>query len=277
MNVSGKYEVYNNPTLKEAAFTARKCVDKKRFLLIAGKCWVDYLGRASSHLGLGERILIIKKDGALLVHRPNGYEPVNWMPSGNIIRIELIKPKRKQLNTTITPSSVPFQDILRIRALRRRPSESIDVFFQSIYLLSTLSLIDRGEFYLYASEKDMQRAILLKPSIIENGFQPISYEKKIEPGFVDVYGIDREGKFVVIEIKRKTAGREAIIQLAKYVKSIKTIVNGEVRGIVVAPQIAKGVQRLLTVLELEYKQLDPQRCVEILGKSATKKISDFLK
>ncbi|PVX24890.1 MAG: endonuclease NucS, partial [Candidatus Bathyarchaeum sp.] len=77
----------------------------------------------------------------------------------------------------------------------------------------------------------MQKAILIDPSIFEENFTPISYEKKVEPGFVDVYGVDVNGKLVVVELKRKTAGRNAALQLAKYVECIKTIANRELRGV----------------------------------------------
>jgi hypothetical protein len=247
-----------NPTIKEAAEVIKGALSERKGIVLIGNCWVDYQGRASSKLDPGERIVIIKKDGSVLVHRPTGYEPVNWQPPGSLFKTSVI------------------EEILGIRSIRRKPSESVQIFFNRIYLLSTLNLIDRGEFFLHASEAEMQKAILLKPSIIEHGFKPITYEKKVEPGFVDVYGTDKNGKFVVIEIKRKTAGREAALQLAKYVKAIKVIVNREVRGILVAPRMAKGVQKLLTTLKLEYKSLDPRQCVEILDKSTTKKISDFL-
>lgn len=54
-------------------------------LLVVGNCCVEYQGRASSKLGPGERIVIIKEDGALLVHRPTGYEPINWMPGQDVV------------------------------------------------------------------------------------------------------------------------------------------------------------------------------------------------
>ena len=247
-----------NPTIKEAANVIKGAISERKGLVLIGNCWVEYQGRASSKLDPGERIVIIKEDGSVLVHRPKGYEPVNWQPPGSLFKTSVIG------------------DILRIRSIRRKPSESVQIFFDNIYLLSTLNLIDRGEFFLHASEADMQKAILLKPSIIEPGFKPTTYEKKVEPGFVDVYGTDKNGKFVVIEIKRKTAGREAALQLAKYVKSVKAIVNREVRGILVAPRMAKGVQKLLTTLNLDYKPLDPRQCTDILDKPKTKKISEFI-
>jgi RecB family endonuclease NucS len=144
-------------------------------------------------------------------------------------------------------------------------------------MVSSLSLMDSGEFLLHASEDDMHRAILLKPSLLEEGFKPISYEKKVEPGFVDIYGVDKNGKLVVVEVKRKTAGKEAALQLAKYIDSIKNKATRELRGILVAPSLGKDVQRLLATLGLEFKALDPKKCAEVLKKAETTKLEAFFK
>jgi RecB family endonuclease NucS len=135
--------------------------------------------------------------------------------------------------------------------------------------------VDKGEFALHASEEDMQKAILIEPSLVEGGFKPISYEKKVEPGFVDVYGEDKTGKFVVVEIKRKTASKEAALQLAKYVDAIRSLTNREVRGVLAAPNLAKGVQRLLETLGLDFKALDPEKCAEVLSKPETRRLAEF--
>jgi RecB family endonuclease NucS len=123
----------------------------------------------------------------------------------------------------------------------------------------------------------MHKAILLEPQLLEDGFKPISYEKKVKPGFVDVYGEDKNGRFVVVEVKRKTAGKEAVLQLAKYIEAVKSRTNREVRGILVAPNIAKDVQRLLETLGLEFKALDPKKCAEILKRAETKRLEAFFK
>jgi RecB family endonuclease NucS len=164
---------------------------------------------------------------------------------------------------------------VRIRATRRKPLESLSVYFDVVFVVPAMKLIDRGEFSLHASESDMQKAILIKPSIFEEGFEPISYEKKVEPGFVDVYGLDQNGNLVVVELKRKTAGRDAALQLAKYVDCIKTVTNRQLRGVLVAPRLAKGVQTILVGLGLEFKSLDPKDCADILQQSETKKLEDF--
>jgi len=246
-----------NPTVETAAAFIKTAVAEHKAIILVGNCWVDYNGRASSKLEPGERIILIKEDGSVLVHRPSGYEPVNWQPAGCMFQTSV------------------REKTLRVRATRRKPSESVNISFDQIYLVSAMRLTDRGEFSLHASEADMQRAILVDPSLFEDGFEPISYEKKVEPGFVDVYGVDKDGKLVVIELKRKTAGRDAALQLAKYVDFVKTMTNRALRGVLVAPRLAKGVQTILTRLGLEFKALDPKKCADILRRSETRKLVDF--
>ena len=259
MTSSKPFTVLLSPSVEEAAKILKEAVSQHKTLLVIGNCWVHYYGRARSKLEPGERILIIKEDCSLLVHRSVGYEPVNWQPPGCIFHIKF------------------KGNILEIRAVRRKPAESVKVFFDRIHLVSAISLADSGEFSLYASEEDMQKAILLEPSLVEEGFKPMSYEKKVEPGFVDVYGVDKDGNFVVVEIKRKTAGNEAVLQLSKYVDAIKSKVNRKVRGILVAPSIAKGVQRLLVTVGLDFRALDPKKCAGILRRSKTRKLETFFK
>ena len=259
-----KIETLTRPQLETAYEKLKEAIEKRKTVLLIGRCHVDYRGRASSKLESGERIAIVKEDGALLVHRPKGYEPVNWMPGGNTkfhIGIEKIENGNK---------------ILILKAVRSKPTESVAVYFETVELLVVSELVDSGKFSLYASEHDMQKAILMEPSILEEGFKPISFEKKVEPGFVDVYGIDSEGRLVVVEIKRRTAGREAALQLAKYIDSIKQKVSREIRGILVAPRLAKGTQRLLDTLGLDFKALDPKKCAEILSKPKVRGLEEFL-
>jgi RecB family endonuclease NucS len=246
-----------NPTVEKAAEFVKSAVAEHKAVILVGNCWVNYKGRASSKLEPGERIVMIKEDGSVLVHRPIGYEPVNWQPAGCIFQTRI------------------KGETLHVRAIRRKPSESVNISFDHVFLVSAMRLIDRGEFSLHASESDMQRAILVDPSLLEEGFEPISYEKKVEPGFVDVYGVDRNGKLVVVELKRRTAGRDAALQLAKYIDFVKTMTNRELRGVLVAPRLAKGVQTLLTSLGLEFKSLEPKKCADVLRRSESRKLVDF--
>jgi RecB family endonuclease NucS len=252
-----KFTVIKNPNLQEAKSIIEKVFLNRKTLVAAGNCRVLYNGRASSKLEPGERLLIVKNDGAILVHRSLGYEPVNWQPSGSILHVKM------------------KSNALEISAIRHNPRERLRVIFDKIFMLSALNLDDSAEFTLFASEKDMHQAILLKPSLIEDGFKPISYEKKVEPGFIDVYGVDKTGKLVVIEVKRKIAGKEAVLQLANYVNAIRNKADREIRGVLVAPNIGKGVQRLLFSLKLEFIALDPKKCAKVLKKPENTKLENY--
>ncbi|MBN1357868.1 endonuclease NucS [Candidatus Bathyarchaeota archaeon] len=257
MQKQNKLKVLTNPRLTEAAAIIEKALAQRRTIIVVGECKVLYSGRAKSTLEPGERILIIKEDGSLLVHRPIGYEPVNWQPSGSVFHVQT------------------KADVVEVHAVRQKPRENVRVLFYEVFMVSALSLNDSGEFSLYASEKEMHRAILRKPSLLEEGFTPISYEKKVEPGFVDVYGVDKDGKLVVVEVKRKTAGKEAVLQLARYIDAIKAKADRELRGVLVAPGLGKDVQRLLVTLGLEFKALDPKKCAKVLKKDQNAKLETF--
>ena len=257
MQQPNKLSVLTQPSLEEASVLVEKAFAQRRTLIVAGSCKVNYVGRANSTLELGERILIIKSDGSLLVHRPVGYEPVNWQPAGSVFHVQV------------------KNDELEVHGIRQKPRENVKVSFKKVLMVSALSLDDSGDFLLNASEDDMHRAILLKPDLFEEGFKPISWEKKVEPGFVDIYGEDKNGKLVIVEVKRKTASKEAALQLSKYVEPIKAKVNREVRAVLVAPSLAKDVQRMLVTLGLEFKALDPKTCAEVLKKTENSKLETF--
>jgi RecB family endonuclease NucS len=257
MQQPNKLAVLTHPTLAEAAELIEKAFAQRRTLIVAGNCHVHYSGRANSTLESGERILLIKSDGSLLVHRPVGYEPVNWQPAGGVFHVQV------------------KDDELEVHGVRQKPRESVRVSFGQVLMVCALNLLDSGDFLLHASEDDMHRAILLKPELFEEGFKPISWEKKVEPGFVDIYGEDKNGKLVIVEVKRKTANKEAALQLAKYIGPIKAKVNREIRGVLVAPSLGKDVQRLLVTLGLEFKALDPKDCALVLRKAGVSKLESF--
>src|SRR5437667_354155 len=49
---------------------------------MVANCTVSYSGRTGSDMGEGERLVILKGDGCVLVHRSRDYQPSNWQPAG---------------------------------------------------------------------------------------------------------------------------------------------------------------------------------------------------
>ena len=58
------------PSAREAleVLTPALAPDDERVVTIIGRCTVEYDGRATSTLGLRDRLVILKSDGSLLVH-----------------------------------------------------------------------------------------------------------------------------------------------------------------------------------------------------------------
>ena len=241
-----RQQILPSPTLGDAEKAIKTGISRHRTVIIVGECSVDYDGRASSKLEPGERIVIIKPDGSALVHRPKLYSPVNWQPSGSIF------------NTKLLDSG------LVLRVFRRKENESMVITFTSLQMVSVLDLVDNGEFNLYASEKDMQEAILFKPDILEKDFRPMTKEMAVDPGFIDIIGYDSDNTLTVVEIKRVKAPKDAVEQLKKYMDVIDMDANRKVRAILVAPEIADNAKELLDEYGYEFKALTPKFCSEIL-------------
>ena len=232
--------------LAEAAERVREAIRSREFLIVVGRMRVSYEGRASSTLGFGDRVLMIKPDGSVLIHRPTGHEPVNWQPPGSKIEVLL-------------------DDGLVVEARRVRPKEVLRIVFSEIYDASSYKLKDEAEFAMYATEEDMRKAILMRPSIIEDGFKPIECERRAgDAGFIDILGVDSAGKLVVVEIKRRSATSEDVKQLVRYVKKIEEEFGRRPRAIIVAPGVKRSAVRELELYGVEFRALSPKRCAEIL-------------
>jgi RecB family endonuclease NucS len=249
-----------NPAIDEAAAILEKAFRSRSFVLVIGKCRVDYEGRASSTLSWGERITIVKQDGSVMVHRPYGYEPVNWQPPKCMMKVSRLETGE-----------------LTIIASRPKPRETVLIEFQEITLIATGDLVDSGEFALHVTEEQMKQAILVAPDLVEHGLKPLEEEKSLRnAGFTDIYAEDRAGNLVVIELKRNPATKDAVMQLERYLDTLRKKVNKPLRGIVVAPELRKSAQPLLSSLKLEFVRLAPEKCFTILKSRRDMKLSQFL-
>lgn len=233
--------------LEEAAEKLREGIRSRSLIVLTGLMEVFYEGRASSSLGEGERLLLIKQDGSVLVHRPTGYEPVNWQPPGSLISV------------------IVRDGVLVIEARRLSPEEILRVVVKKVYSIESHKLEDSAEFAMHATEEEMKRAILLEPSLIEEGFKPIEDERRAgRAGFVDIFGVDSSGNLVVVEIKRRNATSEDVRQLVSYVKEIEKELGRRPRMILAAPGVQRSASRELAAYGVEFKCLSPKRCHEIL-------------
>ncbi len=220
---------------------------RNKVLILLTYCEVSYEGRSRSYLEPGERMIIIKKDKALLIHRPDGYKPINWQPS----QTEILLEKRNE-------------DIY-LFSIRKKPYEKLLIKLIEIYFALSIKLVDTGEFYMYLTEKEMQDLLYRYLSIIEEGLRPISREKEIKSGKIDILARDKDDNHVIIELKKHKIGERDVLQLYRYVKELRES-NPSVRGVIVGPTIDQKAVEMINSLKLEYKIISIKKLKRLMKK-----------
>ena len=223
------------------------------------KCSIYYSGRAEAELKEGDRIIIVKADNTLLVHQPEGSSPINYMKAGSSIDIEKVK------------------NGILLKCSNQKLKDYLEVLVLVVYNYSSHKLEDGNKIELAGSEKDMSNMIKEHPELISKDFKPLSREEHTKFGFIDVFGHDKKGNMVVIECKRYIAGLSAVQQLRRYVEKImelKGLKKEQVKGILVAPSIAKNAEEMLKKWGFEFVSVNPPKRLERYNKNQ-KSIYEF--
>jgi RecB family endonuclease NucS len=216
-----------------------KLKPNKTILIIIGDCIVEYHGRAKSFLDWGQRIIIVKQDNTILIHKPEMREPVNWQPSGNTINCSINKKN------------------LILKSYNAKTKERMKISFREIEIIISSNLKDKAKLIISGMEKDFVNQIINDPSLIEEGFHISKKEKHVKFGLIDLYGFDKNHTPVIIEVKRSQANISSVHQLRMYVNEIKKDINSvKVRGILCAPKIPDMVKKLLSEYDLEWREVE---------------------
>jgi RecB family endonuclease NucS len=208
--------------------------------LIVARCEVSYTGRLSAFLPESTRLLIVKADGAVLVHADaGGYKPLNWMTPPTVIEAE----------------GNPLERIV----VRKRAGKSEDrLEIKIAELLSDVSH-EMGEAAALEKdgvERDLQEALAANPSMLGEELRLDRREWGTDVGPVDLMCRDADGGWVAVEIKR-IGTIDAVEQLSRYLECIRVDpAKAACRGILAAqtvkPQAAAlGTARGIACVEVE--------------------------
>ena len=236
----------HEPSHREALWEVESAFERGDLISIFGRCTVSYSGRAASELGTGDRLLILKPDGAALVHTDEGRTPVNWQPPGS------------------THHAAVRDGRFRVRSERTTPAETLLVRFERVHQLSAMSITGGRDLSLHGSEEDLRTRVLERPELITPGFEPVETERETSAGPVDIFGVDEAGDPVVVELKRRRVGPDAVGQLARYVEAIRDELGGDtsssaasVHGVLVAPSLTDRAADLLADRGFDHVALEP--------------------
>lgn len=228
-----KFSTLENPDIIKCFNLLTKGLSKRALIILVGYSRIYYEGRAKSRLDWGDRTIMIKKDGSFLIHQHHNLEPVNWQPPKSKFTAEINDGK------------------ILLKGSRRNPKESLTVEISKTYVASYFIGEDSKTLELVGYEADMGDLIFNNPEIMEEGFRPTSREYSVESGFIDILGKDKNGNLVILELKSRKAGVNAVKQLERYIKHFEDH-KKVVRGILVAPSITDEAQELLDEKKLEF-------------------------
>jgi RecB family endonuclease NucS len=250
-------DLLKSPSLESGFIALSNSFNNKLSCIVNGRCRIWYSGRAESFLDSGERLVIIKKDGTILVHRGEGSTPVNWMPA-----------------TTFHAVSVS-NDKLVLTSVLQKDGQQLKMEFDKLNFISSFALDDSADFVSAGSEKEMARMVYNNPGLIGSGFKPLSLEEHTRYGFIDIFGYDKENVLTVVECKRYSAGLDAVTQLRRYVERVKKSKGlAKVNGIIAAPKITPNALVMLQDYGFSFVKVEPPKYFEDVKKKQ-KKLDHF--
>jgi hypothetical protein len=243
--------VLESPELKDAGNTLINARDAGQFITLLGRCRVLYSGRGGSDLEAGDRHVMLKPDGTVIVHSHDLFKPRNYQPPG----------------ATYTARMDEEEDVLTVHVHRSKGSteEVIDVMFSDIYVMTTTRMQDDADLTVVGTEQDMQEYLSRNPESIEDELgvriRVLDTEHTVAVGHIDILAqvVDDETP-VVIELKRRRVGPKAVDQLRRYIDEYESI-DSQVIGVLVAPSVTDSAREMLLEHGFHFVEFKPEQLV----------------
>lgn len=227
-----------NPSAEEAKKAIDSAVLNSSMVILIGRCSVTYKGRAGSKLARGERLLLIKEDGAFMVHQNRKLPPVNYQPPGSIITTDIVEGN------------------LLVKCVRRKTGEVLEVLFPRVYRLLVFELKDDEAIKVSGMERHLADELRQRLDVIEKGLKLLKGERHVVSGSIDIMAEDSKGRIVALELKRRKAGLSAVSQLRRYIRDLRRQTRKKVRGVLCAPGITPNARKYLESEGLEFRNIE---------------------
>jgi len=251
--------------LHEAREKILSALKNRHLCIIIGDFEVKYVGRASSTLPIGKRLVIIKADSSVSIHENRLIRPTNYMMDAQISCEQSEKENGEK--------------VLLLTAKKLKPKETITVTFTNVDDINSYDLPESNDLRLSGSERELNEALMDDLSFLEPGLKPINQQQYFKTGICDIVAEDAKGRLVVIELKRRQADYNSVTQLKRYAEEVKKMKGIETRGILLAPSIRKTALTLLKQYGLEFFSYDfemgERSKIKGIGKSQMKLSDEY--
>jgi RecB family endonuclease NucS len=163
--------------------------------LVIARCSATYVGRLSSTLSSGLRLIMVKADGCVAIHADVGaYKPVNWMNAPNLLE------------------ESPDRWVVTNPA-----GERLEILLEEVVSDHVVDLDTERGLVLDGVERELQLLLAAHPHHVEPGLVTVTREFRTDLGPVDLLCRDSEGAAVAVEIKR-VGEIDGVEQLTRYLE-----------------------------------------------------------
>jgi RecB family endonuclease NucS len=163
--------------------------------LVIARCSATYVGRLSSTLSSGLRLIMVKADGCVAIHADVGaYKPVNWMNAPNLLE------------------ESPDRWVVTNPA-----GERLEILLEEVVSDHAVDLDTERGLVLDGVERELQLLLAAHPHHVEPGLVTVTREFRTDLGPVDLLCRDSEGAAVAVEIKR-VGEIDGVEQLTRYLE-----------------------------------------------------------
>lgn len=201
--------------------------------LVIATCSVTYTGRLNAHLAMARRLLMLKADGAVLVHSDGGsYKPLNWMSPPATMRVSA--PDAEQ-------SEAGIEEVWTVNA--SKTDDTLTILISEVHHDSSHELGADPGLVKDGVESDLQRLLAEQIELLGEGHALIRREHPTPIGPVDILAKGPEGT-VAVELKRR-GDIDGVEQLTRYLDLLnRDPLLSPVAGVFAAQQIKPQARTL---------------------------------
>lgn len=183
--------------------------------LIQTLCTVHYSGRGDTIFDPSVRLVIVKSDGSVMIHRDKGLKPINYMTNvkdtDEYDSIDMINDDERTVHHLVVSSK----------------TETIDISMFEVYFDMELDFPeDDKELKRKGTEKQLQAWLSIDDNFVSTFGEQCSFltrEWFTGKGNVDLLGFDSsDGQVMLIEVKR-IAKRNDVFQVFRYKTALREL------------------------------------------------------